>query len=160
MKTALALAFLVFACPAGASTRKGTGAADKSFEKADALLERGSYAAAATLLKNLGASLSPDDPLQARIHERTGAVRLREGKLGEAKKSFAAAIKTAQRLGADDSAAKAYTGMGLCLRREKNDEYALKFFKRALKLDLDEGTRMFVDDQIREIEGDPPVPAR
>jgi len=160
MKTALALAFLLSACPAGASTRRGTGAADKSFAKADAMLEKGSYAAAAALLKNLGDSLPADDPLQTRVHERTGAVRLREGNLREAKKAFAAAIKAAQRLGADESAAKAYTGMGLCLRREKNDEYALKFFKRALRLDLDDGTRMFVDDQIREIEGDPPVPAR
>ena len=31
---------------------------------------------------------------------------------------------------------------------------------RHLAFDLDEGTRMFVEDQIREIEGSPPLPAR
>ena len=60
----------------------------------------------------------------------------------------------------DDSGARAYTGMGLCLRREKRDAYALRFFKKALEFKLDEGTKMFAEDQIREIEGRKPVPAR
>ncbi len=159
MKTSFTLAFLLFALPAAAA-RKGSTAIDKEFAKADALLEKGSYTAALQILYGLIAEIPADDARVARVHERTGAVRLREGKVREAKAAFAAAIKAAQRLGADDSSAKAFTGMGLCLRRESNDAYALKFFKRALTSDLDEGTRMFVEDQIREIEGDPPVPAR
>ena len=96
-----------------------------------------------------------------RYHERTGAAWLREGKVPEARASFTAALKATQRLKVtDDSAAKAYTGLGLCLRREGNDKYALKFFKKALGFRLDEGTKMFAEDQIREIEGAPPVPAR
>ena len=51
-------------------------------------------------------------------------------------------------------------GLGLCLRREGNDAYALKLFKKALTADIDEGTQMFAEDQIRELEGATPLPAR
>lgn len=159
MKATIAFVLLL-SLPAASAARNGSGTIEKDFATVDSLLEKGSYTAALKILYGLLADIPADDQRVARVHERTGAVRLREGKVREARAAFTAALKAAQRLGADDSAAKAYTGMGLCLRRENNDAYALKFFKRALKLDLDEGTRVFVDDQIREIEGDPPVPAR
>ncbi len=159
MKTALALVILLISS-AGAATRKSPDSADRAFEKAESLLEKGFYPAALSALNGAYADLSPGDQRLAKFHERTGAVKLREGKVREARAAFTAALKVARRLGAGESAAKAYTGMGLCLRREKNDAYALRFFKKALAGKLDEGTRMFVEDQIREIEGDPPLPAR
>ncbi|MCR4294932.1 MAG: hypothetical protein NUW21_05315, partial [Elusimicrobia bacterium] len=109
----------------------------------------------------LQAELKADDPRQVRYHERTGAAWLREGDIPQARAAFTAALRAAQRLkAAADSVGKAYAGMGLCLRGERNDRYALKFFRKAQGHELDEGTRMFVDDQIREIEGAPPLPAR
>lgn len=158
MRTVLALAF--FLLPFSAAARRADSI-DASFKKIDPMIEKGEYTKARDALDDVLAELKPDDPRLVRYHERTGAAWLREGNIPMARSSFTSALKAAQRLKvADDSVAKAYTGMGLCMRREDNDSYALKFFKRALALKLDEGTKMFVEDQIREIEGSPPVPAR
>jgi len=159
MRTVLFLLFLVAALPAAAASRLDP--VERAFRSADQLIEVGEYVRARDALDDLQAGLAADDPRQVRYHERTGAAWLREGKTAEARMAFTAALKAAQRLKvSDEFVGKAYTGMGLCLRRESNDRYAIKFFKKAAESRLDEGTRMFVDDQIREIEGDPPVPAR
>jgi tetratricopeptide (TPR) repeat protein len=158
MRTVLALAILLLAFPASA---RRADPLDAGFKKIDQMIENGDYAKARVALDDVLAELKPEDPRLVRYHERTGAAWLREGNIPVARTSFTSALKAAQRLKvSDDSVAKAYAGMGLCLRRENNDSYALKFFKKALAIKLDEGTRMFVDDQIREIEGSPPVPAR
>ncbi len=157
MKPAIALLLLVLALPAAA--RKDP--IEEKFKKVDVLIEKGEYSAARGVLDEVLAELKTEDQRLVRYHERTGAAWLREGKVREARSSFTAALKATQRLKVTgDSGAKAYTGMGLCLRRENNDRYALKFFRKALNFDLDEGTRMFAEDQIREIEGAPPIPAR
>ena len=134
---------------------------EDSFKKIDLLIDEGAYPQARAALDELLAALKPEDPSLVRGHERTGAAWLREGKIPEARASFTAALRVIQRLKLnDDSVAKVYAGMGLCLRRENNDAYALRFFKKALAFRLDEGTKMFVEDQIREIEGTPPVLVR
>ncbi len=157
MKTVLALSLLLLALPA--SARKDP--IEEGFKKAEVLIVKGDFTKARDALDEVLAELKADDARMVRYHERTGAAWLGEGKIREARSSFTAALKATQRLRVtDDSGAKAYTGMGLCLRRENNDKYALKFFKKALAFQLDEGTKMFAEDQIREIEGDPPVPAR
>jgi tetratricopeptide (TPR) repeat protein len=159
MKNVLALSLLFLAFPAAA--RKAADPVEESFKKVDEMIEKGDYTKARDALDDILAQLKTEDPRMVRYHERTGAAWLREGKVREARASFTAALKATQRLKVtDDSGAKAYTGMGLCLRRENNDKYALKFFKKALTFQLDEGTKMFAEDQIREIEGAPPVPAR
>ena len=158
MRTVLALSFLVLALPAFAG--KGDPL-DEKFKSVDAFIEKADYVKARDTLDEILAELKTTDQRMVRYHERTGAAWLREGKIREARSSFTAALKATQRLGVSgDSGAKAYTGMGLCLRRENNDKYALKFFKKALTFNLDEGTKMFAEDQIREIEGAPPVPAK
>ncbi len=159
MRTLLLLSLLFAALPAAAARRSLS--VDAGFKKADLLIEKGEFAKAREELDEALGELKPDDSRRLRYHERTGASWLREGNIPEARAAFTEALVTLQRLKlGDEYAAKAYTGMGLCLRREKNDKYALKFFKKALAYRLDEGTRMFVEDQIREIEGEPPVPAR
>ena len=158
MKTVLALALLFLTFPAAA---RRADRVDADFKKIDQLIERGEYTRARDALDDVLAELRPGDPRLVRYHERVGAAWLREGDISMARSSFTSALRVIQRLKvSDDAAARAYAGMGLCLRREENDSYALKFFKRALGFKLDEGTRMFVEDQIREIEGLPPVPAR
>jgi tetratricopeptide (TPR) repeat protein len=158
MRSVLALFLLLAAFPAAAARPDPV---EESFKKIDALIEKGEYDKARDALDEILAGLKIEDPRLVRYHERTGASWLREGKIPEARASFTAALKASQRLKvSSDSGAKAYTGMGLCLRRENNDKYALKFFKKALALQLDEGTRMFAEDQIREIEGAPPLPAK
>ncbi len=158
MKTVLALLLLAAALPASA---RHEDPIEESFKKVDVMIEKGDYVHARDALDDILAELKTEDQRMVRYHERTGAAWLREGKVKEARASFTAALKATQRLKVTgDSGAKAYTGMGLCLRRENNDKYALKFFKKALAFNLDEGTKMFAEDQIREIEGAPPVPAR
>ena len=158
MKKMLALAaLLLLSLPAGAKRDP----LEKRFKAADELIEKGEYAKSRVELDAILVELKTEDPRMVRYHERTGAAWLREGKVKEARASFTAALKTTQRLKVtDDSGAKAYTGMGLCLRQQKNDKYALKFFKKALQFNLDEGTKMFAEDQIAEIEGRPPQAAR
>jgi tetratricopeptide (TPR) repeat protein len=160
MKTVLSLALLLLALPAAAAGRRADPVED-GFKQADQLIDVGEYVRARDALDDVLGQLKSDDPRLVRYHERTGAAWLRAGKIPEARASFTAALKAAQRLKVSgDDVGKAYAGMGLVLRRESNDRYALKFFRKALEQKLDEGTRMFVDDQIREIEGAPPLPAR
>lgn len=159
MKSALVISLILLGL-AGVA-RAATDPIAKSFAKVDALIERGDYAKAVDALEEIRDALPPENPLLLRYHERIGAVRLREGAIPSARGAFTEVIKASQRLKiADDSVAKAYAGLGLCLRREGNDKYALKFFNKALALQLDEGTRMFVEDQIRELEGRRPRAAR
>jgi tetratricopeptide (TPR) repeat protein len=157
MRFVMALSLLLAAFPAAARVDP----AEESFKKADLLIEKGDYSLARDELDDIRAGLKIDDPELVRYHERTGASWLREGKIVEARASFTAALMATKRLAVNSVfVAKAYTGMGLCLRRESNDKYALKFFKKALGFKLDEGTKMFAEDQIREIEGAPPLPAK
>lgn len=159
MKTALCLVILLMPLPSEAARRASS--LENAFTRVERLIEKGDYARARDELDELQAGLETDDPLQVRYHERTGAAWLREGDIPQARGAFTSALRAAQRLKVSgDIVGKAYAGMGLCLRGESNDRYALKFFRKALGHKLDEGTRMFVDDQIREIEGAPPVPAR
>ena len=162
MKSVLSLALLLLALPGAASAaRRAADPVEDGFKSVDQMIEVGEYVRARDALDDIQAMLKADDPRQVRYHERTGASWLRAGKVPEARASFTAALKAAQRLKVSgDAVGRAYAGMGLCLRRESNDRYALKFFRKALEQKLDDGTRMFVDDQIREIEGAPPLPAR
>ncbi len=156
MRFVYALCLLLAALPAAA---RRADAVENAFIRVDRLIENGDYSRARDELDELG--LKADDPRQVRYHERTGAAWLREGDILQARAAFTSALRAAQRLKVSgDIVGKAYAGMGLCLRGERNDRYALKFFRKALDHKLDEGTRMFVDDQIREIEGAPPLPAR
>lgn len=158
MRIVLALGLLLAAIPADA---RRADPVDNAFARVDRLIEKEDYSRARDELDELQAGLKAEDPRQVRYHERTGAAWLREGDIPQARAAFTAALKAAQRLKVTgDIVGKAYAGMGLCLRGESNDRYALKFFRKALDHKLDEGTRMFVDDQIREIEGAPPLPAR
>lgn len=160
MKTALCLVILLMPLPSEAA-RRSASSAENVFARVERLIDKGDYARARDELDELQSGLEADDPRQVRYHERTGAAWLREGDIPQARAAFTAALKAAQRLKVSgDVVGKAYAGMGLCLRGEGNDRYAVKFFRKALGRKLDEGTRMFVDDQIREIEGSPPVPAR
>ena len=162
MRSVLSLALLFLALPGAASAaRRAADPVEEGFKSADQMIEVGEYVRARDALDDVLGMLKADDRRQVRYHERTGASWLRAGKVPEARASFTSAIKAAQRLKvADEHVGKAFAGLGLCLRRESNARYALKFFRKALEQKLDEGTRMFVDDQIREIEGAPPLPAR
>lgn len=155
MKSAV-LVLLLSALPAAARLDP----IEAGFQKAERLIEQGKYMQARDALDDVLGELPPEDARLVRYHERTGASWLREGRIADARTSFTSAVKAAQRLKvSDESLSKAHAGLGLCLRREGNDAYALKFFKKARSGKLDEGTRMFVEDQIREIEGAPPQAA-
>ncbi|OGR94663.1 MAG: hypothetical protein A2V88_00595 [Elusimicrobia bacterium RBG_16_66_12] len=159
MRKTLALAALL-GLSASAAARPADRIED-GFGKADELISRGKFSQARAELDALLVDLRDKDARMVRYHERKGAAWLGEGLVKEARTAFTSALKAVQRLKVtSDDGGRAYTGMGLCLRREGNDAYALKFFKKALSFDLDEGTRMFAEDQIREIEGSPPQPAR
>ncbi|MDX6771140.1 MAG: tetratricopeptide repeat protein [Elusimicrobiota bacterium] len=146
--SAALLLLLPFCAPSAASVRDAAAA---RFEKADAHLEKGRYEQARAELAAV--KLAPDDPRQVRRWEREGAVRLREGKIAEARAAFTQALKAAGRLevkGPD--AGRAYAGMGLVLLRQEKPGLAARFFKRGLDFEPDEGTRLFLEEQIAELE--------
>lgn len=142
---------LLLALPGFAVTRD---AADARFEKADAHLEKGRYAPARAELAAV--KLDADDPRQVRRWEREGALLLREGKPAEARAAFTKALKAAGRLeskGAD--VGRAYAGMGLVLLKQEKPELAGRFFRRGLDFEPDEGTRLFLEEQVAELEKTP-----
>ena len=150
--------FLFVALPGAARTGDPF---EVRFKKSDELIAKGDCAKARDELDAALVELKTEDARLVRYHERTGAAWLCEGKVKEARASLTAALKATQRLRViDDSAARAYAGMGLVLRRENNDKYALKFFKKALAFRLDEDTKTFAQNHIREIAGAPSVPSR
>lgn len=142
------LLLILLALPGAAAVRD---AADARFEKADALLEKGQYAKARAELAAV--VMTPDDPRQVRRWEREGAVLLREDKPAEARGLFTKALKAAGKLEAKGTdVGRAYAGMGLCLLRQDKKELALRFFKRGLDFEPDEGTRLFLEEQVQELE--------
>lgn len=129
-------------------------AAQARFEKADAELDKGRYAQARAELAAL--ALPEDDERQVRRWEREGAVFLREGRLPEARVAFTKALKAAGRLESKGpDVGRAYAGMGLTLLRQDKPELARRFFKRGLDFEPDEGTRLFLEEQAAEPDGDP-----
>ena len=152
---------LSLALPASARDRvpaKSDGAASR-LRAAEEFLEKGDYERAREELGAAEYEMGPTDTRVVRVYERRGATYLREERLKEARDSFTRAIQAAGvRKVSDPAVAGAYAGMGLCLLKQGNKEYALKFFKRGLGAQPDEGTRMFLEDQVRELEGGAPEP--
>jgi Tfp pilus assembly protein PilF len=139
---------LLLCLPGSAAVRDP---AETRFEKADSLLQKERYAQARAELAAV--KLPDDDPRQVRRWEREGAVLLREGKPSEARAAFTKALKAAGRLeskGAD--VGRAYAGMGLVLLKQEKPELAKRFFKRGLDFEPDEGTRLFLEEQVAELE--------
>ena len=131
MRKASALAALLLLVSPAAARRDDP--LEKHFKEADALIERAAYAQAREELLTARAEFKTDDARLVRYHERIGAIWLREGKVKEARGAFLAALQEARRLGLSGlPVARADAGLGLCLRREKKDQYALRFFKKAL----------------------------
>lgn len=144
----LLLSFLLLS-PASAALRDAT---ELRFDKADAFLAKGEHAKARSELAGL--ALADDDPRRVRRWEREGAVLLREGKVGEARGAFTRALKEVGRLkAAGPDVGRAYAGMGLCLLRQEKKELALRFFRRGLDFDPDEGTKLFLEEKVAELEG-------
>ncbi|MEK7388645.1 MAG: tetratricopeptide repeat protein [Elusimicrobiota bacterium] len=155
MRLALAAAAVLLLSSVLAARR--VDPAEERFKAADALMDKGDYAAAREELLTARVDFKTGDARFVRYHERNGASWLREGKIKEARAAFTIAIRHAQRLAISDvSLARALTGMGLCLRREGKDQLALRFFHKALSARPDEGTRMFLEDQIQELKAAPP----
>lgn len=149
MRLVLVAALLV----AAVSSRAQVDAAEDHFSRADQRLAAGDYPAALSALDLAEKALPARDPRRMRLWERRGAVRLQEGRLQDARDAFTSALRLGQVRGADSkTTARAYAGMGLCLRRQGRRDFALRFYKKALTGSPDEGTKMFLEDQIREIE--------
>lgn len=158
MRAALALSFLL-AHPALAQRPDRVGPA---LAKADELIEKGDYEGAQQALRAAEQGMAFNDPRRIRVHERRGAIFVRRDKLADAREAFTFAIKGASALDSKDVdkdvLARAYAGMGLCLLKQGNKTYALRFFKKGLELEPDEGTEVFLEDQIAELEGRKPKP--
>jgi tetratricopeptide (TPR) repeat protein len=125
---------------------------ETAFSRADWALEAGRFDEALTLLEEAMRRMPPKDARRVRCHERLGAVHLRRGEARDAKEAFSLALQTARNLdlfGAD--VARAYAGMGLALLQEGRKDYALRFFKKGLLQEPDEGTRMFLEEKIGEL---------
>ena len=154
---------LLLGAPAGAMTRVAVkaDAAEARLRAADAALEKADYERARDELAAAEYEMGPKDPRIVRVYERRGAAYLREARVKEARAAFTRAIAAASVRKADDPAvSRAYAGMGLCLLKQDNKKFALRFFKRGLAFAPDEGTRMFLEDHIRELEGGRPEPLR
>jgi len=161
------IALLTLALALGSSASALTPVSDASdaaearLRAADEFLEKGDYERTRDELGAAEYAMGAKDPRMVRVYERRGASYLREERIKEARDNFTRAIQAAGARGVSGQVvARAYAGMGLCLLKQDNKPYALKFFKKGLSQDPDEGTRLFMEDQIRELEGTPPEPLR
>ena len=147
--------------PSSAQPSAAPDAVEIRLREVEASLEKGDYEHARDELAAAEREIGPKDPRIVRVHERRGASYLREDRFKEARDAFTRAIQAAGVLKLSDPVlARAYAGMGLCLLKQGNKAYALKFFKRGLGAKPDEGTLMFLEDQVRELEGGAPEPLR
>lgn len=154
---------LLLGAPAGALTPVAVkaDAVEARLRAADEALEKADYERSRDELAAAEYEMGPKDPRIVRVYERRGAAYLREARVKEAQDAFTRAIAAASARKADGPAvSRAYAGMGLCLLKQDNKEFALRFFKRGLAFAPDEGTRMFLEDHIRELEGGQPEPLR
>ncbi|MBI5624269.1 MAG: hypothetical protein HY924_10850 [Elusimicrobia bacterium] len=126
---------------------------EEHFQKADKLLADENGPEALLELQEVARRLDPNDPRMLRYHERIGSVHFAENDFTAAKESYTRAIKLSKDLRVEDAAvADVYTGMGLCLLRERNNAYAAKFFRKALSLDPPKATRKAIEAQLQRIE--------
>ncbi|MBI4676287.1 MAG: hypothetical protein HY748_01755 [Elusimicrobia bacterium] len=124
------------------------------FKRADKYIGEENAAEAILELQETARRLDPNDPRMVRYHERVGGVYLIENNLAAAKEAYAKAIKLSKDIQLQgETVADVYAGMGLCLVKENNRAYAVKFFRKALSLEPSEGTRKAVEGELRKIEG-------
>jgi hypothetical protein len=127
---------------------------EERFQRAEAAMRTGAFDQARAELGLAFGLLGPNDPRQVRYHERLGTIALRSGDVPKAKASYMEALRVAVALGSRDaSVADAYTGMGLCLMRQKDSEYASRFFLKALEANPSPATRAVAEEQLRALKG-------
>lgn len=116
-------------------SRKAAPNPNRLIQNAEKHIEWGRTAEAHKALLAAAAALEPGHPQRVRLHVRLGATLLAEGYTLTAKDSFIKALRLARNVPAEPSLlADAHLGMGLCLVREDNWPWAVKFFRKALTL--------------------------
>lgn len=130
---------------------------EERFEKAEGLIEARSYLQAKAELHEAAKAMGDDDERRILYYERLGTISLLQEDCSKAKASFSEALRLAVKLEhAGREVAEAYSGMGQCLAKEKNRDYAVKFFNKALEAKPSAKTRQFVVDQLKLLGGRQP----
>ncbi|MBI5623828.1 MAG: PorV/PorQ family protein [Elusimicrobia bacterium] len=137
--------------PRPASLAPGT--ADEHFARAEAHFDRGAYHRAQEELGAAFALLPPEDSRRVWYHERLGTIAARKGDCAGAKGRFSEAIRIAGNLQHKDAhLADAYAGLGACLVLEKNQQFGVRFLKKALEVGPSPKTRASVERQLEELQ--------
>jgi len=122
------------------------------FKLADDLVEIDLLDAAKKELRAADALMGEEDQERVGYLARMGRIAYLEKNCASAKARFTDALRLAIRLrmmGAD--AAQAYAGMGLCLEEERNNPYAMKFYRKALEAGADSKTRRLVQERLKNL---------
>lgn len=128
------------------------GTIEGHFNRADRFLDERNHAEALLELQEAARRLDPNDPRMVRFHERTGGVYLSSNDLPAAKEAYTKAIKLAKDIRLDDEiVAEVYVGMALCLAKEDNRAYAVKFLKKALDQHPSDDVRKLAEEHIRRL---------
>lgn len=93
-----------------------------------------------------------DDLRRVRYHEKMGRNSLKDGDCDRAKKSFREALKLAAATEVDDPVvADANAGIARCMLEEGKDDYAEKYFKKALEAGPSSRTRLAVEKELKAL---------
>lgn len=92
------------------------------------------------------------DLRRIRYNEKMGRSAYKEGDCQQAKKSYAEAIRLAAAAEVEDPiVADAYAGMARCLLEDGQDDYAERYFKKALGAGPDLRTRTVVEKELKAL---------
>jgi len=126
---------------------------EERFLRAETLIEMKNYEAAKSELQTASAMLGEEDPHRVRYYQRMGKISLAQGDVRDAKNAYTEALSLAGRLGmTGPEVADAYAEMGMCLLEEKNNVYALKYFKKALEAGPSPKVRKLAEKHIQGLE--------
>ena len=108
---------------------------EQRFEAARRLIEAGHLEGAKAELSAAARQLGPEDRGRIFYNERMGFIALEQGDVRQAKVFYTEGLSLAGSLGLKDpNVADLYQGMGDCLSREGDLEYALKFYQKAFEV--------------------------
>jgi len=116
------------------------------FGRAWRAIELQDLAGARSELEAAARLLGPEDRRRTTYLERMGYIAYTTGDVAQAKAYYSEAFKLASSLGLQDSSvADAYVGMGNCLMRDGDLDYALKFYRKAFQVNPAFSTRQLID---------------
>ena len=98
------------------------------------------------------ALMAPKDPRRVQALERRGAIALREDNITDASRYYLDAIKLAKETGlVGTSTVDAYLGLAYCQEKLKKRKWAIRNYRKALKMSTTPATKDRIRDKLKSL---------